>query len=110
MSNEAVIEKIETIQKKQLRYKLIFGSVLGVICLIYFFTFAMFVDKFPPIFFVIEMITAPIIFVMFFLLNRISFGLIKGGFAKQSEFSAIIAVMKHDDVDTKPGKIQDRLK
>ena len=109
MSNETILGKIEEIQKKQLKYKLIFGTVLGVILLVYFFTFAMFVDKFPPMFFLVELITAPVIFILFFLLNRISFGLIRGSYLKKEDYKKIIQAMKHDDVDTKPEKIADRI-
>ena len=108
MSNEELIERISDIQKKQTKYKMIIGISLGMILLIYFFTFAMFVDKFPPIFFVIELITTPIIFVMFFLLNKMSFALIKGGFEKQADYRDVIAKMTQNDIDEKPEKIAQR--
>ena len=108
MSNEQLIERISDIQKKQTKYKLIIGSVLGMISLIYFFTFAMFVDKFPPTFFLIELITTPIIFILFFFLNRMSFALIKGGYEKKDEYRDVIAKMSRHDVDTKPEKIAAR--
>lgn len=109
MTNEAIIEKIETIQNKQTRYKLIFGTFLGMILLVYFFTFAMFVDKFPPAFFMVELITTPIIFALFFFLNHISFALIRGGFEKQDDYRDLIKVMSRSDLDVKPEKIAERL-
>lgn len=109
MSNDALIEKIETIQQKQTKYKLIFGTILGVTLMIYFFTFAMLVDKFPPAFYIFEAVTTPIIFILFFFLNRMSFAMIRNGFQKKEEFREIIGVMTQGDIDTKPEKIAQRL-
>jgi hypothetical protein len=108
MSNEQIIERIGDIQKKQTKYKMIIGSVLGVTLMIYFFTFAMFVDKFPPIFFMVEMVTTPIIFALFFFLNRISFAIIKGGFEQKEAYRDIISKMTQNDIDEKPEKIAGR--
>ncbi|MDH5217000.1 MAG: hypothetical protein OEX19_04850 [Gammaproteobacteria bacterium] len=108
MSNEQLIERISDIQKKQIKYKTIIGSAIGVIFLIYFFTFAMFVDKFPPLFFLIELITTPILFALFFFLDRISFAIIKGGFEKQDTYREVIAKMTQNDIDVKPEKIAQR--
>ena len=108
MSNEQLIERISDIQKKQTKYKMIIGSTIGVIFLIYFFTFAMFVDKFPPIFFLVELVTTPILFALFFFLNRISFAIVKGGFEKQDTYRDVIAKMTQNDIDVKPEKIAQR--
>jgi len=102
-------ENIVKIQNSQKNIKITLGSVMGIILILFFFSFAMLVDKFPPIFFTIETIITIIIIPCYFMLNRISFFLLKMLKGRKAEFKNIIAGMTHDDVDKKVEVVLEKL-
>jgi len=103
------LKKIKTLQESQKSIKISVGTLMGLILLIFFFTFGMLVDKAPPLFFVIEAIITIIIIPLFFMLNKISFMLLKMGKGKKEEFTAIMAQLNSNDVDKKPEEILNNL-
>lgn len=107
--SETKLENIKQLQEKQTNIKIWIGSAIGFIFLVFFFTFAMLVDKFPPIFFIIESIITLILFPCLFVLNRISFTLLKLTQSKNPEFKDIMSQMKQGDVEVKPEEILSRL-
>ena len=96
------LEKIKTLQESQKNIKVTIGSAMGLILIIFFFTFAMLVDKFPPVFFVIESIITLIFIPSFFLLNKISFTILKIKKGKNEEYKPLMEKLKPSDVDKKP--------
>lgn len=107
--SDSQLENIKTLIASQQNYKVWVGSAIGFTFLIFFFTFAMLVDKFPPIFFIIESIITLILFPCLFILNRISFRILKLKKGKTAEFKNLIAQMHRDDVDEKPEKILEKI-
>ena len=103
--SEISLETIKEIQDSQRNIKVIVGSVIGIILIFFFFTFASLVDKAPPIFFTIETIIAAIITPLLFILNRISFALVKFRKGKKVEFKDTLAKMDKNDVDKKAEKV-----
>jgi len=103
------IETIKTLQNSQKNLKIWLGTIMGIILILFFFTFALLVDKAPPAFFIVETIITLIIIPSFFLLNRISFGILKLTKGKKAEFNDIIRKLSHNDVDKKPEKIIENL-
>ncbi len=106
---DASLENIKTLQASQTNIKIWMGSIMGLILIIFFFTFATFVDKFPPIFFIIESIIALIFVPCFFMLNRVSFFLLKLTKNKQERFKTILASMDKDDVDKKTEEVLNKI-
>ena len=102
-------ENLEKLLNKQKSMKITIGSVGGVILLLFFFSFATLVDKAPPIFFIIETIITILIFISFFILNRISFAWIKMTKSKKAEFKDIIPKLQMNDVDEKLDKVFERI-
>ena len=102
---DSPLKKIEFLQESQKNTKVWIGAIMGVILILFFFTFAMLVDKFPPIFFTIETIITLIILPCFFMLNRISFGILKIKKGKKEEFKDILGQMHRDDVDKKTEEV-----
>lgn len=103
------LENIKTLQASQTSIKIWMGSIMGLILIIFFFTFATFVDKFPPIFFIIESIIALIFVPCFFMLNRVSFFILKLKKNKQEKFKTILAAIDKDDVDKKSEEVLKKL-
>ena len=98
------LEQLETIHAKQRSSKIWIGSGLGIFLIVVFFTFAMLVDKAPPIFFKIEAIAAMVAIPMLFLLNHISFFFIQRRFT-QSPYRELVSKLLPGDVDEKPEKV-----
>jgi len=103
--SEISLESIKEIQESQRNIKIVIGSVIGIILVLFFFTFASLVDKAPPIFFTIETIIAAIITPMLFMLNRVSFAVVKFRKSKQDALKATLAKMNMNDVDEKTEKV-----
>lgn len=99
------LNKIEALQESQKNIKITIGTIMGFILLVFFFTFALLVDKFPPVFFIIETIITIIIIPAFFMLNKISFFILKLKKGKKEEYRDIIGQLNANDVDKKAAVI-----
>jgi len=102
------IEIIQLIQDKQRSFKITLGASMGMILIVYFFTFAMLVDKFPPAFFIFEAITSVIFLVSFFMLNKISFAYVKLRMAGKANYQDYFEIMQASDVDESAETILER--
>ena len=107
--SDTTLEIIKKLQDSQKNIKIAIGSTIGVIFILFFFTFAMLVDKAPPIFFGIETVLVIILFPMLFMLNRISFAILKFRKGKKEEFKDVLAKLDKNDVDKKTEKVWERL-
>lgn len=103
--SEINLETIKAIQDSQRNIKIVIGSIIGIILVMFFFTFASLVDKAPPIFFTIETIIAIILTPILFMLNRVSFALVKLRKGSKAEFKETLAKMDKNDVDKKTEKV-----
>ncbi|HFE38854.1 MAG TPA: hypothetical protein ENK06_10625 [Gammaproteobacteria bacterium] len=103
------LDNIKTLQESQKNIKIWIGTIIGVIFLIFFFTFAMLVDKFPPIFFIIESIITLILFPCLFILNRISFAILKLKKGRKPAYKSLIKNLSRDDVDKKPEEVLEKI-
>ena len=103
--SEISLETTKEIQDSQRNIKIIIGSVIGIILIFFFFTFASLVDKAPPIFFTIETIIAILITPILFVLNRVSFAVVKFRKGKKAELKDTLAKMNNNDVDKEAEKV-----
>ena len=104
------IEIIEKIQASQKNIKITFGSIIGIMLILFFFTYASLIDKAPPLFIEIEVVLSIIFVPALFLLNRISFAWIKLFKGRKTEYKDIIKKLHPNDVDKNPEEILERLK
>ena len=109
MANEQLIEKITEFQNKQRSIKIWIGSLGGIYLLFVFFTFANMLDKVSATIFYIEILLGLLVFVSFFLLNKLSFPMAKRKFAKRPEFTDLVSKLEPNDVDEKPEKVASRI-
>lgn len=98
-------EHLKTLLDKQRRFKIILGSIFGLLLVIYFFSFATLIDKAPPGFFYFELVTGIAMAVMLFMLNKISFGYVSRRFGGKTEYKPWIGKLRRDDVDQKFEKV-----
>ncbi len=101
MNETQLLEAVKSLQESQKSIKITIGSIMGLVLIIFFFTFAMLLDKAPPLFFIIETIITIIIIPLFFMLNKLSFVILKIRKGKKEELKKIIAQMNANDVDKK---------
>ncbi len=99
------LETIKEIQEAQRSIKIVIGSTIGIILVFFFFTFAALVDKAPAIFFTIETIVAAIITPILFVLNRVSFAVVKFRKKGNPKYKAVLEKMDKNDVDKKTDKV-----
>ncbi len=76
-----------------------------MVLIIYFFTFAMLVDKGYKLILTIQVITSIIFFISFFYLNRIAFFVTRLLFQKQIPNGEIIRYLDADDMSKKPEEL-----
>ena len=107
--NEIELDKVKALQESQKSIKITLGTLMGLILIIFFFTFAMLVDKAPPIFFVIETIITIIIIPLFFMLNKVSFLILKITKGKKAEYRELISRLNANDMDKKPEVVLENL-
>ncbi len=94
-------EKIEFLLEKQRSTKIKIGVSIGLVLIIYFFSYGGLIDKAPASFMYFQLFTSIIMVIMLFMLNRISFGLLNRKFSKQAEYSDIVKQLTQNDVDEK---------
>ncbi len=109
MNSSTQKELIIQLQNQHRSAKVTIGTTIGIILIIYFFTFAMLVDKFPPIFFIFEGVTAIIFALALFQLNRIAFAWVKFKAGKNPDKLALLAKLDHNSLDQSPEAIAQRL-
>lgn len=107
MTDTTTLDTIETLQSKHQNIKITLGASMGMVLIIYFFTFAMLVDKFPPAFFIFEAITSVMIFISFFKLNAIAFAILKPLAGRQRR--ALLSTLNANDMEKKPEEIAAKL-
>jgi len=106
---DSPLEKVKALQESQKNTKIWIGALMGVVLILFFFTFGSLVDKAPPVFFIIETIITLIILPSFFMLNRISFGILKMKKGNKEEFKDILSKMHRDDVDEKTEEVLEKI-
>lgn len=98
------LEQLETVHATQRSTKIWVGSAIGLFLIIVFFTFAMLMDKMPPIYFKIEVMATLVAIPMLFLLNHVSFFWVQQKY-KGSPYGELIKKLQPGDVDEKPEKV-----
>jgi hypothetical protein len=104
MNNQ--LDIIKTIQNTQRRISMILGVTMGMLLILYFFTFAMLIDKGYSFLIEFEFVTAIIFVVMFFFLNKISFQITRLLFMRRSSHRQILSQLIASDMNKTPEDLQ----
>lgn len=92
------------------KYVVRIGSSIGMILLVYFFTYAQFIDKAMTILLTIEVITTILFVIALFNLKKISFYLVKLKLGKKLPYSDIFAKLTVADLEKKDSDLLNAMK
>ncbi len=101
MANSINLSELQHVFKTFNRITTTIGVTIGVILLLYFFSFATLIDKAPAILFEIQATTAIFFIIALVYVKRISFFLTKLLLAKRESYAALIELISIDDLEKK---------
>lgn len=100
------LDIIRAIQNTQRKISLITGFTMGILLILYFFTFAMLIDKGYSFLLKFEVITAIVFVITFFLLNKLSFQLTRLVYMGHSGHRQLLSKLISSDVNKTPEELQ----
>ncbi|MFQ5470900.1 MAG: hypothetical protein ACE5EH_11440 [Gammaproteobacteria bacterium] len=105
MTNSIELDSVKSIQNTQRKISMTMGITMGMLLLVYFFSYANLIDH-GLIFIVnIEIVTSILFVIAFFFLNKISFFLTRLRYSRNNIASGLILLMKPGDVNQEPDKL-----
>ena len=104
MNNQ--LDIIKTIQNTQRRISMIIGVTMGILLILYFFTFAMLIDKGYSFLIELELVTAIIFVITFFFLNKISFQITRLLYMSRSSHRQLLSQLLPGDMSKTPEDLQ----
>ena len=110
MGDEELLQALERIQKTQNRIAMTLGITMGMILIIYFFTYAMLIDRGYDGVLLFEAITSVLFIIAFFFLNRIAFLLTRLILGRRQPFAALLQHMQPGDGNVPPPQLLQRLR
>jgi len=93
MTTEDIIDAIEQIQKSQTNFKIYTAVPMGVIMILYFFSFASLIDNGMMAALYVEIVTTILFILALIYLNKVSFVLVKIWYKSRKFHSDIIKKM-----------------
>ncbi len=107
--SDTLQQQIEKIQASQRKLKIIIGVIIGIILLIYFFTFSMLIDSAPRFFINFQIISSIVMVAMLFFLNPISFFLVVIRYRLNESLFHVVAKMKPSDISRPAQELAEEL-
>ena len=102
-----IIETIERLQQSYSNIKIFTAVPMGVILILYFFTFAMLIDKGMNGVLMFEIVTS-ILFVLYFIfINQAAFSILKFLNRKKSQYNDVLSLMSVSDLALRPDALSD---
>ena len=98
MSEQETLDAIGRIKKTHENLVVTVGVLIGMTLLIYFFTFAMFVDKASTVLIWFEVITTILMALMLVYLKKVGFFLTRILLGRRPDCRAVLAVLKTADL------------
>ncbi len=105
MKSDNTLNILKKIQKTQNNIVMYSAITMGMILIIYFFTFAMLVDKGYKSILMFEIVTSIIFFASFFFLNKIAFHATRLLYRRRQPHSSIIRMLSAADIARKPEEL-----
>lgn len=102
-----IIETIERLQQSYSNIKIFTAVPMGVILILYFFTFGMLIDKGMDGVLTFEIVTT-ILFVLYFIfINQAAFAILKLLNRKKSQHNDVLSLMRVSDLALRPDALSD---
>ncbi|TPW15035.1 MAG: Uncharacterized protein FD130_1268 [Halothiobacillaceae bacterium] len=99
MSPQETLEIIKKIKKSHENTFVTTGVTIGLILTLYFYSFASLIDKAPPIFFDIQVVTTLLFIACLLFLKRVAFFLVKLTKGRRAGYRSVLAQLTADDMD-----------
>ncbi len=99
MSEQELGVALSEIKTLMERYVVRIGVTIGIILLVYFFTFAMLIDKAPLIYIMIEVVTSIVFVFILFKLKKIAFYLVQSKLSGKSPYTDIFSRLTAADFE-----------
>ncbi|VAW87591.1 hypothetical protein MNBD_GAMMA16-1434 [hydrothermal vent metagenome] len=81
------------------KYVVRIGSSVGMILLVFFFTYAQFIDRAMNVFIIIEVVASILLVIVLFKIKKVSFYLVKLKLGKQSPYTDIFSRLTVADLE-----------
>ncbi len=110
MGDEELLQALEHIQKTQNRIAMILGITMGMLLILYFFTYAMLMDRGYHGVLLFEAVTSVLFIIAFFFLTRISLLLTRLILGRRQPFDKLLRHMQPGDHNVPPAELLQRLR
>ncbi len=110
MPEEAILQALQRIQKTQNTIAISAAIIMGILLIVYFFTFAMLIDKGYYTILWIQAVTSILFITAFFFLNRLAFRVTRLIYGRRQPFASLLARLSPQDASLPPQKLVQRLR
>lgn len=99
MSEQITIDIIRTVKKAHENIMVTIGVLIGILLIIYFFTFAQFFDRGYMAVVYFQAITSVLFVVVLFLLKRVAFTVVRMIYGRRGAYQAFLSAIDASDLD-----------
>lgn len=108
-TDPSFIDALRRLKAAQERYVLVIGLTIGILLVIYFFTFAQLIDRGYSGLVWFQGISALVMMLALFVLKRLAFGLVRLFHGRQAPYRGILARIGPFDLDQDVETLAERL-
>jgi len=105
MENPEMIDTIESLQNSLSNIKVYTVIPMGVLMILYFFSFATAIDRGMYGVLVFEIVTTILFVFAIIFINKFAFALLKMRYKNKAPYSSVLAYVDYSDLDGKPDEI-----
>ena len=109
MANPDTIEAIESLQHSQSNIKVYTAIPMGVLMILYFFSYATLIDKGMYGMLTFEIVTSILFILAIIYINRVSFLLLKMRYKNKLPYKDVLQYLSYLDLSGKPGEISEAI-
>jgi hypothetical protein len=105
MADPDIIEAIETLQHSQSNIKIYTAVPMGVLMILYFFSYATLIDMGMYGVLAFEVITTVLFVLALIYINQVSFKLLKLRYRNKSPYNDVLSYISYSDLSGDAGKV-----
>ncbi|MGD8558509.1 MAG: hypothetical protein PVG89_11150 [Gammaproteobacteria bacterium] len=105
MANPDIIEAIETLQQSQSNIKVFTAIPMGVLMILYFFSFATLIDRGMYAMLAFEIVTTVLFVAALIYLNRVSFVLLKMRYKNKPPYKEVLSCVSYTELAQDANKV-----
>lgn len=109
-ADQQTLQALQRLHKTQARLATTLAITMGTLMVIYFFTFAMLIDKGYHSALLLELVTSILFIISFFFLNQLSFFLIRLLYGRRQPYAGLLRRLAPRDVGLPPQQLLERIR